>query len=134
MKYLLDTCSLIWLLSESKKLSNKAVSIIEDRHAEVFVSTVSFWELSLKHGLGKIFLENYEIEELDAILLDDYFIGIISLNEQESLSFFRLPFFAKHRDPFDRMLVWQAIKRDMALISSDPDLELYRRCGLRLIW
>ncbi|MDR2035232.1 MAG: type II toxin-antitoxin system VapC family toxin [Coriobacteriales bacterium] len=134
MKCLLDTCSLLWLLSDSKKLSSKAVEVIKDRRIEVYASTISFWELSLKHGIGKLALENYEIEEIDAILLEDLAIGIIGLNEQESLSYFRLPSAKDHRDPFERMLAWQAIKRDMALVSSDPAFEQYRRCGLRIIW
>jgi PIN domain nuclease of toxin-antitoxin system len=134
MKYLLDTCSVLWLLSESKRLSKKAIELIEDRRCDVYASTVSFWEIALKHGIGKLPLDGFELEELDAILFDELFIGIIGLNEQESLSSFRLPYYADHRDPFDRMLAWQAIKRDMALISGDPAFDLYRQCGLRVIW
>ena len=134
MKYLLDTCALVWMLERPDKLSSKAAELIKNPRSEVFVSTISLWELSLKQAIGKLAIGRIDLEELDVVLTDDLFIGIIGLSEQESLSFYRLPFFAKHRDPFDRMLVWQAIKRDMALISSDPALESYRQCGLRLIW
>ena len=134
MRCLLDTCSLIWLLSERGKLSRKAEELISDRQTDVYASTISFWEMSLKRSTGRFGFKNIEIEEVDAILVDDLFVGIIGLNEQESLSFYRLPFFGEHRDPFDRLLAWQAIKRDMALISSDPAFEQYRQCGLRVIW
>jgi len=134
MRCLIDTCTLIWLLSEPKKLSDKAVETIKNRQNEVFVSTVSFWEISLKHAIGKLTFDNVELEEIEAILTDEYHIAIIGLGEQESLSYFRLPGFEEHRDPFDRMLAWQAIKRDLALISSDDAFERYRSCGLRVIW
>lgn len=134
MKYLLDTCAILWLLEKPNKLNSRVRKLIEDPHQEVFASTISFWELSIKHSLGKLGINNFDLEDLDAILLDDLFIGIIGINEQESLSYFRLPYFGEHRDPFDRMLAWQAIKRDMALISSDPAFEQYRQCGLRVIW
>ncbi len=133
MKYLLDTCTMIWLLKEPEKLSEKAVRLIENPHVEVFVSTISFWELSLKHAIGKLSIGNVELEDLEELLTDELFIGVIGLNEQETLSYHRLPIFGDHRDPFDRMLAWQAIKRNMVLISSDPAFELYRQCGLRLI-
>lgn len=134
MKYLLDTCALIWLLHEPERLSSKATALMENPHSEIFVSTISLWELSLKQSIGKISLEGIELEELESILVDDLFIGIIGLSEQESLSYYQLPYFANHRDPFDRMLVWQAIKRNMALISSHVAFEHYRQCGLRLVW
>ena len=134
MKYLLDTHALIWLLNEPKKLSKKTLKLIEDIKSEVHVSTISFWELSLKHSIGKLPIENIELEEIAAILNDQLFISIIGLNEQESLSYYHLPYFGSHRDPFDRMLIWQAIKRDMALISSDVAAEQYRQCGLHVIW
>ncbi len=125
---------MIWLLEKPEKLSKKVVQLIEDRKNDVYVSTVSFWELSLKHSIGKLSFEGVDLEEIEATLLDELFIGIIGLNEQESLSYFRLPYFEDHRDPFDRMLAWQAIKRDMALVSSDSAFESYRQCGLRVIW
>jgi len=134
MRCLIDTCTLIWLLSEPKKLSEKAIEIIRSRQNDVFASTVSFWEISLKHSIGKLSFENVELEEIEEVLTDTYHIAIIGLGEQESLSYSRLPGFEEHRDPFDRMLAWQAIKRDMALISSDDAFGLYRRCGLRIIW
>ncbi|MDR2715087.1 MAG: type II toxin-antitoxin system VapC family toxin [Coriobacteriales bacterium] len=134
MKCLLDTCSLIWLLSEPNKLTERAKETIRNRKNDVYASTLSFWEMSLKHSIGKFNFENIEIEEIDALLVDDLYIGIIGLSEQETLSFYRLPFFGEHRDPFDRMLAWQAIKRDMALITGDADFAQYHQCGLRTLW
>ena len=134
MRYLLDTHALIWLLQKPDKLSSKVLELVADMKSEVYVSTINFWELSLKQSIGKLTMENIELEEIVSILEDDLFIGIIGLNEQESLSYYHLPYLGSHRDPFDRMLIWQAIKRDMAFISSDPAVEKYRQCGLRVIW
>ncbi|MCL1796741.1 MAG: type II toxin-antitoxin system VapC family toxin [Eggerthellaceae bacterium] len=134
MKYLLDTCALLWFLQEPEKLSSKAKMLIETTGNEVCVSTVSFWELSLKHSIGKLPIEGIELEEIEAILIDDLFVEIITLSEQESLSYHRLPYVEDHRDPFDRMLAWQAIKRNMVLVSNDSAFEYYRSCGLTTFW
>lgn len=134
MRYLLDTSALIWLLEKPEMLSSKVATLIKNPHSEVFASSISFWELSLKQSIGKLSLDGIELEELESILVDDLFIGIIGLNEQESLSYYRLPYFAEHLDPFDRMLAWQAIKRNMALISGDIAFTHYLQCGLRLVW
>jgi PIN domain nuclease of toxin-antitoxin system len=82
--------------------------------------------------MGKLPLDGHDLEELEDALFAMR-VSIIGLNEQESLSFYHLPMVEGHRDPFDRMLVWQAIKRDMALLSSDKALEPYEAFGLRLI-
>jgi PIN domain nuclease of toxin-antitoxin system len=134
MKYLLDSHAIFWLVDKNPKLSATALEIIGDIHKEVFASTISFWELSLKMGLGKFSVDLPEFEELEEILIEDFHIGIIGLNEKESLSFYRLPMPPEHRDPFDRMLVWQAIRRNMTLISCDPALEWYKHHGLSIVW
>ncbi|MCL2807566.1 MAG: type II toxin-antitoxin system VapC family toxin [Coriobacteriia bacterium] len=133
MKYLMDSCVLLWLIMKSDRISPQAREIIENPKIDVFASTVSLWELSLKHSLGKLPLQEVDIEDFLEVLHESG-LGIIGLNEHESSSFHRLPRFGNHRDPFDRMLIWQAITRGMTLISSDEDFERYRSCGLRLLW
>jgi len=133
MKYLIDSCVLLWLAMESNKISPRARTIIADPHIDVYASTISFWELSLKHSIGKLTLEGVEVEDLLEILFESG-LSLIGLNEQESSSFHRLPVVAGHRDPFDRMLIWQSITRGMTLISNDSRFEYYRSFGLRLLW
>ncbi|MDR2587772.1 MAG: type II toxin-antitoxin system VapC family toxin [Coriobacteriales bacterium] len=133
MSYLMDTHVLLWFLMSTEKLSDRALEVLTDAHTDVYVSTVSFWELSLKHALGKLSIEGFELDDLEEIVCEAG-VGIIGLNERESSSFHRLPLHAAHRDPFDRMLIWQAIKRDMGLLSNDQHFALYRSYGLRLVW
>jgi len=133
MIYLMDSCVLLWFIMESDKISSRARAIIEDPHKDVYASTISLWELSLKHASGKLPLKNIEIEDFLEILYESG-LAIIGLNEQESSSFHRLPKIESHRDPFDRMLIWQAITRGMTLISNDAAFEQYRSYGLRLLW
>jgi PIN domain nuclease of toxin-antitoxin system len=78
-------------------------------------------------------LTGLELDDLEEILFDAR-IGIIGLNERESLTSGRLPMRQNHKDPFDRMLIWQAITRDMTLISKDEQIAKYRENGLRTAW
>lgn len=136
MRYLLDTHAMIWLLEGNPKLSERAKGIISNRHIDVYVSTISLWEIALKQSIGKFGFSAqtaFSLEDIEDILFDQS-IGIIGLNEQESLSFYHLPQVEGHRDPFDRMLAWQAIKRGMALLSSDHYFKEYEAFGLHLVW
>jgi PIN domain nuclease of toxin-antitoxin system len=116
-----------------EKVSRKVLDIVQDKRNEVFVSTVSYWEISLKYGIGKLKLKNYEPEDFD-LALEEMHIGIIGLSERDSLTFYHLRQSERHRDPFDRMLAWQAITRDLTLISDDEALDEYRAQGLRILW
>ena len=133
MNCLIDSHVLLWLYDDNPALSSNVRAAITDLRNEVYASTVSFWELSLKHALGKLPLRGVEIEDFEGYLHDSG-IAVIGLDEQESLSFHRLPTVPGHRDPFDRMLIWQAIKRNMTLISGDDAFKQYRAFGLRLLW
>lgn len=136
MRYLLDTHTMIWLLEGNSRLSDRARQIINNRHIDVYVSTISLWEIALKQSIGKFGFSAetvFSLEDIEDILSDQY-IGIIGLNEQESLSFYHLPQVEGHRDPFDRMLAWQAIKRSMTLLSSDVFFKEYEAFGLHVVW
>lgn len=132
MSFLLDTHALLWAIIDQRKLSSKVTAILEDGANEIFVSSVSFWEISLKYGLGKL--------ELDNILPED----IPKLSEETGFSFLPLlPVEAAgyhklnanwHRDPFDRMLIWQAINNNLTLLSKDKNMIHYKSVGLKLAW
>ncbi len=64
MKYLLDTHTLLWVLFEDEKLSNKAKAAIKNLHNEIYVSMISYWEISLKYGLGKLTLQGITPDKL----------------------------------------------------------------------
>ena len=116
MKYLLDTHTLLWVLFEDEKLSEKARTAIRNPDNEIYVSTITYWEISLKYSISKIELEGITPEELpeNAREID---IKTLELSEDEASTFYKLPRI-KHKDPFDRLIIWQAIKRNITLISN----------------
>lgn len=133
MKYLLDTHTLIWSILDTDKLSEKAKKILEDGKNEVFVSTLSFWEISMKTMVRKFSFNGLEPSEVPS-LASKIGYSLLSLDSGEAASYHRLPFRGEHRDPFDRMLIWQALSRRLALVSKDKDFTLYTADGLRLVW
>lgn len=121
MRYLLDTQTFLWFSSGSLELSAKARQIIAHKDNTIFLSIASLWEISIITALGKL-----EIGGAYELIIND-----LTENEIEILpiSFFhtvkqnKLPF--HHRDPFDRIIVSQAIVEKMDLISRDEILDIY---------
>jgi PIN domain nuclease of toxin-antitoxin system len=127
MNYLLDTHTFLWAAFSPRKLSRRAREAIVDPDNEILVSVVTFWEISLKFGLGKIELEGIAPEDLPDVARR------MGCEVLELASFHKLPR-AGHKDPFDRMLVYQAIRRHKRLISRDAALAVYAPQGLELLW
>ncbi len=130
MKYLLDTHVFVWSVISPEKLSKESTHILTNSK-EVYVSLVSFWEISIKYSLGKIDLKGTSPEEL-LKRSEEMKINILPLQGYEVASFYRLT--SIHRDPFDRMIVWQSIKNNLTLVSKDERLKEYTKHGLQLIW
>jgi PIN domain nuclease of toxin-antitoxin system len=129
MKYLIDTHVLLWSIGHTQKLSSRTRAILES--SDVLISAVSWWEISIKFGLGKIELVNGAPVDLwNAAEKMDF--GLLPISANEAMSFHQLE--RAHKDPFDRMLVWQAIKNNLPLISKDDQLNVYCKYGLQLIW
>jgi PIN domain nuclease of toxin-antitoxin system len=133
MIYLLDTHIFIWATLETNKLSKNIKSIIANKKNEICVSTVSFWEISLKTRLGKFSFENINIKDFPKYAKNMDFT-IIDLQENEAITFHELSLKKNHKDPFDRMLIWQAIAKNMIMLSKDELFEQYKKDGLKLIW
>ena len=132
MNYLLDTHTFLWAIFASQKLSEEAKEIILNPGNSIYVSLITFWEISLKYSLGKLELENISPEELPAVSRQAGF-EILPLSEKEVSSFHRLPR-SSHKDPFDRLIIWQAIHNDFTLITKDRRISPYLESGLRLTW
>ena len=117
VKYLLDTHTLLWAARDNAKLSNNALTIIENIDTTLFVSAVSTYEIMYKYKLGK--LPEYEY------VADNYF-DILRAFEVDELpismehSYFAGKFEWGHRDPFDRLLAAQAVTDNLTLITNDP--------------
>lgn len=132
MTYLIDTHVLLWLLFSPKKLSSQALSIIEDSKQNILVSQISFWEISLKYGLGKLKLKKYKPEDLLAATKQMNF-SILEFHNDHLLSYYKLAQ-SRHKDPFDRFLIWQAMSLDIPIISKDETFMIYKTDGLKIIW
>jgi PIN domain nuclease of toxin-antitoxin system len=133
MKYLLDTHTLLWSLLDTKRLSKKVREILENRVNEIFVSTIALWEIALKSSIGKLEFENLNIEKLPSYIEKTGY-KIIDLDKIEAVSFIKLSINDNHKDPFDRIMIWQAISRNMTFITKDKKMEEYENDGLKHLW
>jgi PIN domain nuclease of toxin-antitoxin system len=132
MRCLLDTHSFLWAAFSPEKLSKSARETIRDQENEIAVSVVTFWEISLKYALGKLELINVRPEALPEAA-EKMGIDILQVAPHEAASFHNLPRLA-HKDPFDRLIIWQAIQRKMRLISRDRSFKDYKQYGLKIHW
>ena len=132
MNYLLDTHTFLWTAFSPAKLSTRAKKEIRSAENRICLSTISFLEISLKFALGKIELKNCKPDDMPDIAAQMH-IEIIQPTAQETASFYQLPK-VKHKDPFDRMIIWQALQQPLVLISKDADFPEYREFGLKVLW
>jgi PIN domain nuclease of toxin-antitoxin system len=130
MTYLLDTHYMLWSIADTMKLSRKAKNIITNPINQIIISTVSFWEVSLKSSLGKLEISGFAPEDLPEICLQMGF-DIKTLSPEDSSTYHKLKA-TYHKDPFDRMLIWQAIQNAYTLISEDEQVKKYKSEGLKV--
>jgi PIN domain nuclease of toxin-antitoxin system len=105
--FLLDTHTFLWALLDPGKLSQNTAEIIKEPSNEVFISVISIWEITLKYSLGKLDLKGGYPEDLLNVMSEIDF-NILEMDAQTMATFYRLPT-GFHKDPFDRLLCWQAI-------------------------
>lgn len=122
MKYLLDTCTFLWIAAGSDELSPRAREVFLDRRNERFLSIVSVWEILLKHGTGKLPLPDSP-EKFILNSRDREGIASLELSEAAVFALPRLPDI--HADPFDRMLVCQAQAEGLTILTRDPEIRRY---------
>jgi PIN domain nuclease of toxin-antitoxin system len=124
--FLLDTHSLIWFFKGDAQLSRKARTIIDDEENIKFISIVSAWEMTIKQSKGREFLDlgttvdNFVEQKL---IYQDFQLLPVELSHLKFLSV--LPVFQKHKDPFDRLLIAQAMSENLSLISCDSKFKDY---------
>ena len=126
MRYLIDTCTFIWLSTEPNKLSENARLIIQNSENEIIVSTVSPWELALKKD-NVIQTEDLEHFVKQACIRHQLTMTSPSLAHVCMVK--ELPF--HHKDPFDRLLIATSLVEDMPLISADKKIAMY---PIQTIW
>lgn len=128
MKILLDTAPLLWLASAPDRLSDTASRLILDPDNKLFLSAVSAWEIAVKASLGKLLLPD-RVDRFVPEIREFYAIESLSLDEESTFQVGRLP--DLHRDPFDRMLLCQAIVHALSVLTPD---EVMHRYPVRTIW
>ena len=128
MNLLLDSHAFIWMHEEPHKLSVKVAHEILNSANKIFLSVASVWEIQIKINLGKFnfsdTLENVIAQERRTNNLQ-----ILSVNLSHALNLENLPF--HHKDPFDRLLISQAIVENMILVSADANFAKYQ---VKLLW
>ena len=133
MRYLLDTHVLLWLAYEDTKLSQPAREILLNPENQIFLSAVSFWEISLKFQSRKLDLKGHNPETLKSGFDQFYNFQELDLDMADAASFYMLDS-PIHKDPFDRMLIWQAIQHDLSFLTDDENIKRYREIGLKVVW
>jgi PIN domain nuclease of toxin-antitoxin system len=128
VRILLDTCTFLWIIGDAPELSNRARELFIDPANDVFLSAVSAWEISVKHGLGRLPLPEPP-EKFIPFHRERHGIEALPLEEEATLYLNRLP--SSHRDPFDRMLICQAIVHGLVILTPD---ELVTQYPVRSLW
>jgi len=131
MNYLVDTHILLWSFMEPAKLTNTVKSILTDENNSIFYSPVSLWEISIKYGKGKLFLNGGAPDDFFAELADSFF-QCKSILPENFITNYKLPVY--HKDPFVRFLIWDTINSDFILLSCDEKMEKYINDGLKVIF
>lgn len=133
MNLLLDTHVMIWLVTSPNLLSKAIKNLIVKDDTILHTSTVSYWELSIKYGLGKIDLKEYTPVMIKDELINQVQVKIMELGIEDTATFYQLNG-NYHRDPFDRMLIWQAIRNNYIFITDDTNIKKYMSEGLKVLW
>ena len=128
VRVLLDTHAFLWWVADSARLSGAARRAIDDEGNTIFVSAASAWEIATKHRIGKLpQAEAVALDVTGAIAGQGFEALAITVDDAERAG--RLP--GPHRDPFDRVLIAQAMARDLAVVSVDRALDGY---GVHRLW
>lgn len=122
MRLLLDTHTLLWLLEGDARLSPTATGLLVNCDHELLLSPASYWELAIKVSLGK-----YQLADPIAVFIREavelYRLTILPITPSHAQTVANLPF--HHKDPFDRMLIAQAIVENIPIVSADSALDAY---------
>ncbi len=122
MRILLDSNVLLWMLSDRGRLTPRTLQLVEDERNELFVSRTSIWEISAKVAAGRLAMPGSTIQSL----IDEIGKANVIILELENRYIVRtetLPY--HHSDPFDRILIAQALEEDLTILSSDSKFPLY---------
>lgn len=118
MRLLLDTQIILWALRDDPRLSRRWRDLISDSDNEIFVSVASIWEAEIKHAAGKL-----DLPDDLAAMIQRFGCAMLDIEPDDARRAARLP--PHHRDPFDRMIIAQAIGRGLTILTSDAAFSNY---------
>jgi PIN domain nuclease of toxin-antitoxin system len=124
MKFLLDSHVLLWWCADGDKLSRRARDAIASPSSAVYVSVVSGWELTIKTSLGRLKLAQAVEDAIEAYQFEPLLLTFAHVRRVSELPY-------HHRDPFDRMLVAQAVVEDLTVVTKDREIARYE---VRTLW
>ena len=130
MRLLLDTHAMYWYIEDDPQLSATARTLIQDASNEILISPASYWEIAIKISIGKWRL-NRPYEEFVDIGLNPYGFQVLPILPNPTARLVGLGFPTAHKDPFDRLLVAQALVEQIAIVSGDTALDAY---GCTRLW
>lgn len=121
MKYLLDTHTFLWAITDSPELPDKVIEILENPENQLFLSIASLWEIAIKLNIGKLRL-TFSFDEIPEKLVEAD-VRVVNINFEHLSIVEKLPLL--HRDPFDRLIVAQAVFENYILLTKDSALQSY---------
>lgn len=128
MRVLLDTCTFLWMALGDKALSQEAKRLFADPENDVFLSTISCWEIALKHSIKRLSLPDVP-HRFIPVAREKLGVEILPLDEESAL---RTALVGRlHTDPFDHMLVTQALVHNLIILTPDEEIARY---AVRTIW
>ena len=130
MRILLDSHTIYWYTTGDTQLSATAQTLIQNASNEVLISPASYWEIAIKVSNGKWQMNQPYQDFLDACLKSYGFV-ILPIEPRHTVEVSRLPFPSAHRDPFDRLLVAQALVEQIPIVSIDVAFDPY---GVTRLW
>ncbi|MEL6262085.1 MAG: type II toxin-antitoxin system VapC family toxin [Cyanobacteria bacterium J06626_6] len=122
MRFLLDTHAFLWFVLDDSRLSSEASSLVKDLDNRVLISPASYWEIAIKVSIGKYEIPGSFQDWIERQLSENGF-EVLPLRVDHAARVTMLPF--HHRDPFDRLLIAQALTEKIPIISIDGKFDQY---------
>ncbi len=129
MDYLLDTQAVIWFINGDERVPASVRDAVRNPGNTVSITVVNLWEIAIKRSINKLKISS-SLQDIQSDILSRQ-INLLSITVEHLTAVESLEFIGKHRDPFDRLIISQAIVEEMTLISSDPQFKNY---PVELLW
>lgn len=129
MKLLLDTHVFLWLVTAPDKVSQPALDAYQDRKHEVFLSVASAWEAQIKQQIGKLREVTHSLREILTVEREKRNVKLLGVELDHVFALGELPL--HHRDPFDRLIIAQAIAEKAKVVTADPEFPNY---PVEILW